>query len=187
MLIGQNSPQGTYLRVTCLTSGSQTEVIIMEWKGNSVGEDSMEEEGEKFWVPTVERGSGRSPLQGVRGRDWYAAVEHVGGGMARLAVTGWPTLDRGGGLLFEKSDEHVYWLPELQGVVNRARAASQQPDPDRPLEVGDAFWIRSGVRPGQDLVEFGFEGLILDITESAREQARGAMNSEFGAPDPSEA
>ena len=128
-----------------------------------------------FWKPDVEMGSGRTTLSGAGPWDWCAVVRDIGGGSVRLEIARWPRLDRSSGLLFDGVHQYVSPLRELQEVVDRARSRYDQPEPDRPLRMGDTFWIRSWQRPGKDLVEPGFQGLILDITDAAREQAMAAL------------
>lgn len=128
-----------------------------------------------FWAPRVTLAGKESRLKDAGANDWYAVVDEIGEGVVRLEIAAWPDLDQGGHLRFDKVYEQSYPVEALQRIVNRARAKHRQPAPDRPLRIGDAFRIKTGVRPGRSLVGGRFRGTIHDISDAARQQAKIAM------------
>lgn len=132
-------------------------------------------EREPFWSPSVLKGRKRVVETRTGANDWYAVVDDIGEGTVKLEIASWPKLDKAGRLHFDEIYEQAYSVEKLQRVINKARMSHKQPAPDRLLRVGDAFRIQNSVRPKKDLVSPRFKGIIYDITEAAREQAKIAM------------
>ena len=101
----------------------------------------------------------------------YAAVDHIEGGIATLAVTSWPTVDPDTGRLdFGPKRTRVTRTARvdlLQARVDRDRIAAGQLL--RPIRVGDVFLVRglSG-QPSRWKV-------VIDVTRSGRLAAKAAL------------
>jgi hypothetical protein len=132
---------------------------------------------EKFWSPRVDR-DGKESVESEMGMaNWYAVVDDIAEGTVVLQIASWPKLDKGNHLRFDEIYVQSYPLDALQQLVNKERIKNNQPAADRPLRTGDAFSIECDDRPSEDILSPEFKGSILDITASAREQAKIAMYS----------
>lgn len=127
-----------------------------------------------FWNPLREQKL-ESELTADPGEsDWYAVVDDIDERIAVFEIAGWPALDRAGRLLFGDSFELGLSVAKIQQTINEARAYHRQAVPERNLRVGDAFLIRSRTKPDVSILE-NKNVTILDISGSAREQAKIAM------------
>jgi hypothetical protein len=99
--------------------------------------------------------------------DRYTVVDEIIGGDVRLAVAPWPHQDDDGRLRFEDggSEPHEYSRAELQGELDRHRAAEGQLV--RPLRIGDVFLVRGF----GDLADWR---RVLDVTGASRQAAKRA-------------
>jgi len=128
-----------------------------------------------FWFPKVDRDDLVGITQEIGAGNWYAVVDDIGEGIVVMQIASWPKLDKGNHLRFDEIFVQAYPLDRLQKLVNKERKLNNQPASDRPLRTGDAFSIESADRPGKELLKTGYQGRILDITASAREQAKIAL------------
>jgi hypothetical protein len=102
--------------------------------------------------------------------DVYAVIDEWIGGIITLAVSNWPNVDRGGRLRFGQSWSIGVDAEEFGRAVVRWRSEFNQPVPDRPLRIGDAFLVRA-------LNEGSPEtwGTIVDVSSDARAATKVAL------------
>jgi len=142
----------------------------------------------EVWNPTAPEGSS-NPFDELppKESDLYLTIDEIDGNRIRLVVSSWPSVDSENRLLFpllESESEELLDDPtdlelildgaDFHAKVTRHRTSHQQPAPDRPLRVGDAFWFRPGdldaAAPIEELV-----GDLVDVTYAARSEAKAAM------------
>jgi len=144
---------------------------------------------EKVWNPTAPEGTTNPfdvmpPLESDR----YLTVDEIDGDRVRLVISPWPSVDSENRLLFPVSDsdnddllddptdmELIVDGSDFHAKVTVHRTSHQQPAPDRPLRVGDAFWFRAADGDGTPVEVEGLEGDLIDITFAARAEAKAAM------------
>lgn len=142
--------------------------------------------GPSEWNPTAPEGSSNPFDQTAPGEsDIFLTVDEIDGGRVRLVIASWPSVDADNRLLFpfpeSGSDGPLQDPTDLELIVDGAdfhatvtqhRTSHQQPAPDRPLRVGDAFWFRPD-DSGGPIEKLG--GDIVDVTFAARSEAKAAM------------
>lgn len=122
------------------------------------------------WIPAVEAADlvFAPDLQ-----DRYAVVDDLEVDRVVVTLDRWPQVDGLGHLVFS-GDALLRDFPRtrFQRLVNVSRLRAGQPAPDRPLRVGDVFWVRAGAgaRLGRAV-----QWEILDVTGPARRVARAAQ------------
>lgn len=122
----------------------------------------------------------------VDASDAYVVVDDLMDGVAVLAYSSWPRLDRVGRLSFADEDlgsESTFHIDaeDLQSTLNEKREAAVAVgmDPaltDRPVRIGDAFLIRNLAAGDPRAWE-----LVVDVTPQARTAAKTAL---YGAVAP---
>lgn len=123
------------------------------------------------WRPQVE---GEGLRLTLAARDCYVVVDDIEAGRAVLVSSPWPEVDDLGHLVFgDQATSLDLPLGELQAAVDRQRQAAGQPAPDRPVRVGDVFWVR----PPASKAGAGDPDRwrILDVTRAARRCAHAAL------------
>ena len=144
------------------------------------------ESGPSLWNPTAPEGSSNPFDQSApEESDLYLTVDEIDGSRIRLVVAPWPVVDAENRLVFpfpESDTEGPFQDPtdlelivdssEFHATVTQHRINHQQPAPDRPLRVGDAFWVRPD-DTGDTIEKLG--GDLVDITFAARGEAKAAM------------
>jgi hypothetical protein len=133
--------------------------------------------------------------------DLYVVVDDLDDGVAVLIVTEWPLLDNAGRLSFGPRYSEAVNADQLQALLDAQRSRLGLDAPDRPLRLGDAFFLRpratiSVVGEARREEEDGGAvrgplsssldgagnrwldwGIALDITAEAREAAKQALFS----------
>ena len=129
----------------------------------------------KLWsggYPADEIGSAESEL-GPRipkplPTDQYVTVDERVEGVVGVVAADWPTIDAGG-LRFDGAISDAWFdQADLQAAVDRLRRDAGQLD--RPLRIGDSFWIRGYSPASLDAWED-----LRDITIYARAMAKAAV------------
>ena len=139
------------------------------------GRDFHKRESKMYWIPRTEVDGKDTTVDEIGGEDWYAVVDEIASGVARLEIAPWPEVDKGGHLRFDEIFEVSVPLVELQRQANASREEAGQPAPRRAIRIGDAFRIRDLSMPSGGMVEGQLLGTLLDITRAARQQAKIAM------------
>ncbi|HEY7679890.1 MAG TPA: hypothetical protein VIC04_05170 [Terriglobia bacterium] len=124
---------------------------------------------DELWLSRAEKPP--HPQQG----DYYVALDERIEATIRLSVASWPKLDQAGRLKFERHFQPVFVEEsELLAVINRHRRESG--DLERPLRVGDAFFVRAaGSRgPGKNPEQWE---QIFDVSSLARDESKIALYS----------
>lgn len=99
--------------------------------------------------------------------DQYVTVDERVEGVVGVVAADWPTIDAGG-LRFGGTISTAWFdETELQAAVNQLRRDVDQLD--RPLRIGDSFWVRGYSPASPDAWED-----LRDITIYARAMAKGA-------------
>ena len=106
--------------------------------------------------------------------DRYAVVDDIEEERAVVVLSPWPQVDDRGHLVFsDEATSRDHSLGDLQAVVDSQRRAAGQPAPDRPLRIGDVFWVRGDLPEADDSASADAE--VLDVTRAARAAARAAF------------
>jgi hypothetical protein len=135
-------------------------------------EDSFEAR-DAVWHPAVVPPFPRPPTPADR----YAVVDDLDEDVLVLRVASWPRLDRAGRLKFDRpGEEHPVSRAKLQERVDERRTAEGAPAPDRPLRIGDTFWL-AGEGSVKDALA---KGRLKDVTAPAREAAKAAFHGAVG-------
>ena len=127
-------------------------------------------QGRGVWRPRVEPEEVELEPEA---EDRYAVVDDIEGERVVLVLDPWPQVGASGHLVFSgQVVTRDFLAADLQRLVNRQRAAAQQPAASRALRVGDVFWLRADGDRGLHLSQ-GWR--LLDITGPARRAARAAQ------------
>ncbi|MCH8984806.1 MAG: hypothetical protein IH943_12035 [Acidobacteria bacterium] len=151
---------------------------------------------QRLWRPPLTPVAEHDPVSDLEPRedDKYWVVDDIDMGMAHIAASAWPSIDRSGRLEFrtagsdedEEAFDESFKVPllEMQDFVSGQRAQHGQLAADRPLRIGDVFWCRLSV----DTEGTGFVAQLLDVTYGARQETKAsqkwAITSTSGTSEP---
>lgn len=105
-----------------------------------------------------------------RASDRYVTVDERVGYVIGLVAAKWPTVTADGTLEFD-DDMDTAWFPsdDLQTRVDGYRRANKPSQAERPLRIGDTFWLRGWSERVEDWKR------LIDVTANARAAVKGAV------------
>lgn len=125
-----------------------------------------------LWTPAVLQRAGKVPAASAR----YIVVDDLGdeAGVAVTVESSWPSVDTAGRLTFsEEGSERARPVKNLTSHVHVQRFEHDQDAADRPLRVGDTFYVE----------EIDGEWITaIDVTADARDSAKSAFYSAITPP-----
>jgi hypothetical protein len=121
------------------------------------------------WRPEIVDTDGRAVELSPRRGDTYVVVDEIVADRVGLVVAPWPTQDAGGRLRFPTASapRRSFRRSSLERALADHRGRGRQLQ--RPLRVGDAFWVR-----GYSARSLSWESAI-DVTRATRRAALEAM------------
>jgi hypothetical protein len=127
-------------------------------------------QGRGPWRPRVEP-EGSELVPGPA--DSYVVVDDLEADRVILVLDPWPQVGASGHLVFSgPAVVRDFPVATLQSLVDDQRARAGQPAANRPLRVGDVFWVRADADGRRQAPQ---TWSILDITGPARRAAHAAQ------------